>query len=334
MKASRLMLHILLFVLLTFSLASCASHPARKDPPQDRSPAAKTFSKKDGWLLVETCPTAVRYRVLLLPGLLCTDTSYSDLLDDARLADAGVKLVAGNPPGFKGVQAREGFDYSIESYAAEVEDLASLERFDLIAGHSFSGNVLIEVAARGRYEGKIMLLSPSLRRASEEADMRLMSRLVHIPGVGTFSMWASYQMMGSFYRPCMGEEKHGRVSDMIDEGQKTPVTVATAQVETFFGHIDRYGNLTERLISSRNQVWYVRGDLDGVILFDEDRSRLGQSSNVAVKDIPGGRHFIMIDRPSEVSALILDMLSGSRTSDPGALPGPAAGDGGPACPGK
>lgn len=304
--------------LILLFMAGCASGPDKRDTPAGEPPRNGEAREKNGWLLVESHPAEVRYRVLLLPGFLCTDLVYADLLSDRRLSEAGVRLTAGNPPGFKGMPVKGGFDYGIESYAAEVESLAAVEPYDLIMGHSLSGNVLIEVAARNRYPGKLALLSPSLRRSSEGDDMRLMSHLVHIPLVGTFSMWASYQIMGSFYRPCMNEEHNDLVPALIAEGQKTPVGVATRQIDGFFDHIDHHGNLTERLISSRNQVWYVRGDRDEVILWDEDRSRLGKSANVTVKDIPGGKHFIMVDRPSELSALILEILSGAEFPDSGA----------------
>jgi pimeloyl-ACP methyl ester carboxylesterase len=304
----------LLFVFLT----GCAHHPAQPGSDLDQPPKCGYACEVNGWQLVETRPEMVKYRVLLLPGLLCTDLTYAAILNDPKLARAGVQLVAGNPPGFKGVPAKQGFDYTIESYAREIESLSAKESFDLIAGHSFSGNVLIEVAAQDRYPGKIMLLSPSLFRGAEEFDMRSMSHLVHIPAVGTFSMWASYRMMGSFYRKHMNEENYGWVDSLVAEGQKTPIRVATRQVACFFDNIDQYGDLTGRLISSHNRVWYVRGELDGVILSDEDRARLGKSANVMVRDIPGGRHFIMIDKPSELSSLILEILSGSGAQSSGA----------------
>jgi len=154
----------------------------------------------------------------------------------------------------------------------------------------------------------LMLLSPSLFRGAEGIDTRTMDRIGHIPLIGTFTMWASYQMMESFFEPYMTAEKHDRVKPMVKEARKTPPDVATSLVISFFDYIDQYGDLTERLTSSNTPVWYVRGDQDNIILSDEDRSRLNKSNNVIVKDIPGGKHFIMIDRPSEISDLIFDIL--------------------------
>ena len=81
---------------------------------------------RDGWLLVEHPVTQPRARVLLLPGLLCTDLIFADMLDDPAMEQAGVQLVAGNPPGFKGQPASPGFDFRVETYAQMVEDLARL----------------------------------------------------------------------------------------------------------------------------------------------------------------------------------------------------------------
>jgi pimeloyl-ACP methyl ester carboxylesterase len=298
-------------VLLLF-MTNCAFHSVKQDSTVDQELKYGNCREQNGWLLVENHPAATQYRVLLLPGLLCTDLIYSDLLNDRKLSDAGVKLIAANPPGFKGISAKEGFDYSVESYAKEIESLSALESFDLIIGHSFFGNVLIEVAARENYSGKLILLSPSLFRGAEGIDTRAMDHIGHIPVIGTFTMWASYQIMESFFEPYMTAEKHDRVNPMVAEARKTPPDVARRLVISFFDYIDQYGDLTERLTSAKTPVWYVRGDQDNIILSDEDRYRLNISNNVIVKDIPGGKHFIMIDRPSEISDLIFSILSSNR----------------------
>jgi pimeloyl-ACP methyl ester carboxylesterase len=306
--------HVSIVGLLLLFMTNCAFHSVKQDSTADQGLKYGNCREQKGWLLVENHPTAIQYKVLLLPGLLCTDLIYSDLLNDRNLADAGVKLIAANPPGFKGIPAKEGFDYSVESYAKEIESLSVLESFDLIVGHSFFGNVLIEVAARKNYSGKLILISPSLFRDAEGIDTRAMDHIGHIPLLGTFTMWASYQIMESFFEPYMTAEKQDWVKPMVAEARKTPPDVARRLVISFFDYIDQYGDLTERLTSAKTPVWYVRGDQDNIILSEEDRSRLKKSNNVIVKDIPEGKHFIMIDRPSEISDLIFNILSCNRAS--------------------
>ncbi len=303
-----------LLLIITLFLHGCALHAQKANAPfKHQVYAAREIN---GWLLVENCPSTIRHRVLLLPGLLCTDLIYTDLLNDRKLAEAGILLAAGNPPGFKGLAARKDFNYSIESYAQEVENLTKLESYDLIVGHSFFGNVLIEVAARNQYPGRLILLSPSLFRGAEDLDMRTMERICHIPGFGPFSLWASYQIMESGFSPYITEDKQYFVEYMASEGRKTPPEVTKQLLISFFDHMDRYGDLAERLISSENPVWYVRGDLDNVKLTDEDRSLLNKSAHVKVKDIPGTKHFAMIDKPEVLADLITQILSWDITGKP------------------
>ena len=118
--------------------------------------------ERDGWQLVERPVDGAVRRVLLLPGLMGCDVVFTQLLAEPALAAAGVHAIAGNPPGFKGLPVARDFDFSIESYAALVEEIAAAEHFDVLVGHSYFANVLIEVAARGAYAGKLVLISPSL----------------------------------------------------------------------------------------------------------------------------------------------------------------------------
>ncbi|HST38643.1 MAG TPA: alpha/beta hydrolase, partial [Conexibacter sp.] len=138
-----------------------------------------------GWSLLENAPQQPRRRVLMLPGLFSSALFFSDVLADEALAAAGVAAMAADPPGFAGNPAPDGFDHSIASYAALVEEFAAAESIDLIVGHSFSANVAIEIAARGRFTGKLLLLSPSLSREDEEDDLRSLDEASHAPVIGT-----------------------------------------------------------------------------------------------------------------------------------------------------
>jgi Alpha/beta hydrolase family/PBP superfamily domain len=101
----------------------------------DHSPLRRR--EAGGWAVMESEPGRVQARVLMLPGLFCTSEFFTDVLADEALAAAGVAALAADPPGFAGQPAPAGFEHSIESYAALVEEFAARESIDLIIGHSY-----------------------------------------------------------------------------------------------------------------------------------------------------------------------------------------------------
>ena len=294
------------YLLIFF--CGCTPKIVRPDPAViDLIKKGKAHEKR-GWVLVENKPQEVKYRVLLLPGLLCTDFIYADMLNDSSMLKAGIQLVAGNPPGFKGQPADAEFDYSIESYAKDVETFNSLEPFDLIVGHSFFANVMIEVAARNQYSGPIMLISPSLYREAEGSDTRIMENMCRIPGIGYLTVWIVSQMPESLFEPYFKKEKQDKVEAIAAESEKTPPAVARILLNSFFDYIDKYGNLTDPLLTTHQPVWYIRGDKDNIKFSEDDRNRLKKSPLITIKDVPGGMHFIMIDQPHAINRIILGIL--------------------------
>jgi pimeloyl-ACP methyl ester carboxylesterase len=271
-----------------------------------------TTHEKKGWVLVENKPPEIKYRVLLLPGFLCTDCIYTDMLNDPLILKSGIQLVAGNPPGFKGQPANEDFDYTIESYAKEVETFNALEPFDLIVGHSFFANVMIEVAARNQYPGPIMLISPSLYRNAEGLDTRILDNMSRIPGIGHLTIWMASQMPESLFESCFTKENQDKIKPIAAEAEKTPPAVARILLNAFFDYIDKYENLTDRLLTTHQPVWYVRGDKDNIKFPEDARRRLNASPMITIKDVCGGMHFIMIDQPCAINKIILEILLNNR----------------------
>ena len=108
--------------------------------------------------------------MLLLPGALCTAAFYDDVLADPRWPESGVRLVAATPPGFGGIPLPPGFDPSVEAYAQLVGGFAADLGCVAVVGHSYFGNVAIEMAASGAFAGRLVLLSPCFSTADEEKD--------------------------------------------------------------------------------------------------------------------------------------------------------------------
>jgi hypothetical protein len=146
---------------------------------------------------VERGDQGPRWRVLLLPGLFCTHRFFEPLVGEPALSEAGVLTLAADPPGFAGRAASPAFGFSVGEYADLLEALAAAEAVDLVVGHSYFANVAIEVAARGAHRGPLMLLSPCLRAANEERDLRQLDRLQRVPLVGALAWLAVYPTLRS-----------------------------------------------------------------------------------------------------------------------------------------
>lgn len=253
-----------------------------------------------GWQLVEgpSSTTAV-HKVLLLPGLMGSDVVFAQLLAEPALAAASIRALAGNPPGFKGLPAPRDFEFTIEGYAELVENLAAAEDVGVILGHSYFANVLIEVAARGRYAGKLVLISPSLSRAAEAKDLRDLDRYSRNAVLRAPIWWLTYVMMKSVFKPYFQDPT--MLAEVTAAARLIPANVARRTLLGFFDHLDRHGDLAARLATTRVPVRYLRGDGDDIGFSADQRATLARNPLIAVHEIPGARHFAMCDQPAAVA---------------------------------
>jgi pimeloyl-ACP methyl ester carboxylesterase len=266
-----------------------------------------------GWAVVENTPASTTHRVLLLPGLFCTAEFYTAMLADPALTTAGVLAMAADPPGFAGRPVPDGFDYAIESYAGLVEDFAAREGVDLVVGHSYFANVGIEIAARGRYRGRLLLLSPSFSRADEEHDLISLDEVSHTPVLGTLVWLGINPTLKKGMRDRLPSE---RFTELFHEMKRNPHAANRRLVTGFFDHIRRYGELATRLAGTDATVWVGRGDRDEVGFTDEEQAVIEAAPHVTLKTIPGAAHFSITDTPHEVDELILDLLVSPAPTDP------------------
>jgi pimeloyl-ACP methyl ester carboxylesterase len=255
------------------------------------------------WALLETVPQDPRHRVLLLPGLFATAEFYADMLADPLLAGAGVTAIAADPPGFAGRPAPAGFDYSVESYAALVEDFAITEEVDAVVGHSFTANVGIEIAARGRYRGRLLLLSPALSREDEEDGLRSLDGASRTPVLRTL-VWLGNPPL----RRGMRRLPTRRAGQLLEQMERNPRPANRRLVIAYFDHMARHHGLARRLAAARITTWVARGDRDEVALSPRQLAVLGQAPNVTLVTVPGAGHFSMTDTPWEVNRLVLALL--------------------------
>jgi pimeloyl-ACP methyl ester carboxylesterase len=262
--------------------------------------------KSNGWLLVEQKPENPKYKVLLIPGLMGSDTVFSKLMNEQKLHDTDVHVIAGNPPGFKGQPVSSDFDFSIESYAKLVETLAKAEKIDLIVGHSFGANVLIEVAAREKYKGKLMLISPSLDRESETKDMQLLDKLSRKKLLAGVIWQITYMTMKSVFAPYFDDKE--LLNTVVADAKKIPKSVGRKTFLGFFNYLDNHGDLAERLAITKVPVYYVRGGKDNIGFTESQREILDSRDLIQIHDIADAGHFAMCDQPAKVAQLIIELL--------------------------
>ncbi|MEV0457748.1 alpha/beta fold hydrolase [Catellatospora methionotrophica] len=262
--------------------------------------------EQSGWAIIENAPDTVRHRVLLLPGLFCTAEFYTAMLADPALADAGVLAMAADPPGFAGRPVPPGFDYSMERYAAMVEDFAAQEAVGLIVGHSYFANVGIEIAARGRYPGRLLLLSPSFSRDDEEHDLISLDEAGHVPVLGTLVWLGIDPTLKKGMRDRLPSD---RFTELFAQMKRNPHAANRHLVAGFFDHLRRHGELASRLAGTDNVVWVGRGDRDEVGFTAQEQATIEAAPHVTLKTIPGAAHFSITDEPHEVDELILELLT-------------------------
>src|SRR6476659_2970757 len=115
------------------------------------------------WDVRESGPRDAEHTLLLLPGGMCSTVAMEPIMD--ALAPAAIRVVAATLPGFGRTWHPD--DLSIENYATLAGELAADVGADIVAGHSMGGNVALEMAAMGVFEGPLALLSPSFSREDE-----------------------------------------------------------------------------------------------------------------------------------------------------------------------
>ena len=252
------------------------------------------------WELLRAGPADARHKVLLLPGGMCTGVFYADVLADQRPAGRKGCLVAATPPGFGGRPPPQ--DVSVESYAQLTAELARDLGCHLVVGHSYSANVLIEMAAARLFNGPIVLLSLIFSRQDEEMGFRRLAAVSRIPVLGRVPWMIFPRLLDSAMRSRLPVDRH---DELIAEMLRTDMAVFRQMVKEYFDHLDRYGSLVDRLCVSKVEAWVVRGDRDEIRLSDEERRALQACPTVTMVELPDTGHMVMTDQPRRTTDLIL-----------------------------
>lgn len=194
-----------------------------------------------------------------------------------------------------------------------VEEFAARAAVDLIVGHSYFANVGIEIAARGAYPGRLLLLSPSFSRDDEEHDLIALDEAGRVPVLGTLVWLGINPTLKKGMRDRLPSE---RFNELFGQMKRNSHTANRHLVAGFFDNLRRHGDLATRLAATDNVVWVGRGDRDEVGFTAQEQAAIAASPHVVLKTIPGAAHFSITDTPHEVVELILALLA-YRPDEPG-----------------
>ena len=267
---------------------------------QSPSHTTRRLSGQD-WDIRESGPSNAESTVLLLPGGMCTAVFFEPIMD--ALVGAPVRVVAATLPGFG--RTPHPADFSIENYASLAGQLAGDVRADIVGGHSLGGNVALEMASRGAFDGPVLLLSPTFSREDEAKELGVLDRLGAVPVVGQLAWLAMLKTMPkAMGKRFPAERRQALVADMANNDPR----FCRRGVRTYFEYLDAHGSLVPRLCQSGVKSYVVFGDNDEIWLTDEERSALENCTDVTLITVANATHGLIIEQPARIAELILELI--------------------------
>ena len=267
---------------------------------QSPSHTTRRLSGQD-WDIRESGPSDAEWTVLLLPGGMCTAVFFEPIMD--ALVGAPVRVVAATLPGFG--RTPHPADFSIENYASLAGQLAGDVRADIVGGHSLGGNVALEMATRGEFDGPVLLLSPTFSREDEAKELGVLDRLGAVPVVGQLAWLAMLKTMPkAMGKRFPAERRQALVADMANNDPR----FCRRGVRTYFEYLDAHGSLVPRLCQSGVKSYVVFGDNDEIGLTDEERSALENCTDVTLITVANATHGLIIEQPARIAELILELI--------------------------
>lgn len=252
------------------------------------------------WDIREWGPGNAATTVLLLPGGMCSATFFEDIA--AALHGAPVRFVGATLPGFG--RTPYPMDVSIENYAALAARLADDVGADIVGGHSLGGNVALEMAAAGQFDGPVLLLSPSFSREDESAALGRLDRVGRVPGIGGLA-WAV--AMKAMPRAVAKSIPPARRQALVADLAANDARFCRRMVRRYFEYLDRHGSLVPRLCASGVKAVVAFGDNDEVGLTGHERSGLEACPDVALVTIPDATHFMIVEQPGWIAERIVEL---------------------------
>jgi pimeloyl-ACP methyl ester carboxylesterase len=254
--------------------------------------------------LRETGPVGADHTVLLVPGGMATAAFFDDVVKEPSLSGASIRLVAATLPGFGGTQPLER--PTMENAVQRVGKLASDLGCDAVVGHSFGGNLALEMVATGEFSGPVGLLEPTFSREDEYKELGILDRIGRVPGLGHLAWVAAVKTIGSAMKD---ELPADRLDALVAEMKKSDPRFCRRMVRSYFEYLDRHGSLVPRLCESGVRALVVFGDRSKVGLTPEERRGLEACPAVRLVTVSDSGHLVITDQPARTAELILELVS-------------------------
>ena len=267
---------------------------------QSPSHTTRRVSGQD-WDIRESGPSEAESTVLLFPGGMCTAVFFQPIMD--ALVAAPVHVVAATLPGFGGTPYTA--DFSVENYASLAGQLAGELRADIVGGHSLGGNVVLEMAARGEFDGPVLLLSPTFSREDEAKELGVLDRVGAVPVVGHLAWLAMLKAMPkAMGKRFPAERREALVAGMANNDPR----FCRRGVRAYYEYLDAHGSLVPSLCQSGVKSCVVFGDNDEIGLTDGERSGLDACADVTLVTVADATHGLIIEQPARIAELILELI--------------------------
>jgi pimeloyl-ACP methyl ester carboxylesterase len=253
------------------------------------------------WHTVESGPVDAPATVLLLPGGLCTAAIYAYVME--ALVGAPVRVVAATLPGFGRTPHPQ--DLTLENYAALASALADDLGADVVGGHSFGANVVLEMAISGQCRGAALLLSPTFSAPDEDKGLQILDRVGRVPGLGPLAWRMALKAIPGSLSDSLPPERRAAVQAILSGNDPT---FCRRSVRAYFAYFGRRGDLVAGLRQSGVRAVVAFGDHGETGLTDDERAGLESSERVRLVTIADATHMHVVERPARTAELVLDLV--------------------------
>jgi pimeloyl-ACP methyl ester carboxylesterase len=206
-------------------------------------------------------------------------------------------------PGHAGAPRLE--DFSIESYAECVAELAAEVGVDAVVGFSLGAAVAVEMLTSRRFAGPTVLLGVSLSTKDEPAIFRAIVRLGAVFGTLPAVMLIKGAASMVKHVPVAADRQ---VELREDFARNVPRDTRTGLRE-YVRWLHQGGDRAERLCQTGVPTWIVHAEKGDGGLTEAERRTLETCSHTQVVTMPGRVFFIPNEAPQQVAELIIDALA-------------------------
>lgn len=263
-------------------------------------------TSKNGKILRAGGSDDPRYRVLCLPGGLCTAVFYDDVLAAPALTAGGVRAFATTLPGFGGVPFPAGFDASPEAHAEYAGKLARDLDCDAVVGHSFGANVALEMAAGGHFDGPVILLAPTFSAEDEMKGLEAFNRIGYVPGVRSLATALMFRTFPKMLEGNVPAESVDRLAAEMASSNRKDIRI---NLRRSYQYLSKHGTLAGRLCRSGVRAEVVFGEDDEVGMTPAERSALEACPTTRLHLVPNCGHMLPNQKPDWVAELIIDTVT-------------------------